>query len=345
MSEKIYRKLGIGEGSMTDNTIAIDYRNEIQENIHTGSICIIDEKLEVIYEKGDIYSPLYYRSAMKPIQAVPVFKTDIINGFNLTNNEAALFIASQRGESYHEESLKSVKDKMHIDEKLLVCAESFPLNEEPKVNYIKEGKEKRKLMHNCAGKHLGFLGWIKMKGISSSGYENLNHPLQQEILHILSDLSEVKKEDIHSGIDGCGVPVHAIPLKNMAISYLKFADPLRVDNEEIRNSVKRIAEIMNKAPAMIASDNFICTTLLEDENIVAKGGAEGVYCLALKKEKISIALKVLSGSERIWPILVAELLEKIGYTNKTTIKNLKNMDSQNIRNDFGDIVGETKITI
>ncbi|MFC3419973.1 asparaginase [Salinicoccus hispanicus] len=330
---------------MEHHAIAIDYRNGLQENVHTGSICIIDENHELIYSAGDIHTPLFYRSAMKPIQAVPVFKTDIIEKYNLTNQEAALFIASQRGESYHETSLNSVRVKMMVDENELVCAKSYPLNESPKVRYIKEGKEKRKLMHNCAGKHLGFMGFAKMKGIPSDGYESMDHPIQQEILHSLSELAEVKEEDIISGVDGCGVPVHAVPLQNMAISYMKFADPEKIESNELRNSVEKIVRLMSASPEIIASENFICTVLLEDDNIVAKGGAEGVYCLALKREKISIALKVLSGSERVWPILVAKLLEKINYSNEETISSLKSLDSQYIRNDFGEIVGETKINI
>lgn len=94
-----------------------------------------------------------------------------------------------------------------------------------------------------------------------------------------------------------------------------------------------------------ASYDFICTELLKEPNIVAKGGAQGVYCLALKKERIGIALKVLSGSERIWPVLVADLLKKLNYSNKATIDRLLRIRSHKIYNDNGKVIGETKILL
>jgi|GEM_PF-3786638 len=59
---------------------------------------------------------------------------------------------------------------------------------------------------------------------------------------------------------------------------------------------------MSENPKIIASHQFVCiTTLLEDSNIIAKEGVqgEGVYCFALRKEKLSFALKVLSGSKHV----------------------------------------------
>lgn len=102
---------------------------------------------------------------------------------------------------------------------------------------------------------------------------------------------------------------------------------------------------MQAYPEIIASHDFICTVLLEDENIIAKGGAQGVYCLALKEEKISIALKVQSGTELLWPLVVAEILKKINYKNKQTIDNLYKLRSTKILSDAGEVVGETKIIL
>lgn len=323
--------------------IAEESRNGTLENVHPGAICIVNENKEVIFEKGNINHPIFYRSAMKPLQAIPVFTTDIFEKYHLTDEEAALFMASQRGEKYHEDSLISLKEKLAVSEECLVCAESYPLNETPKLEYVLAHKPKRKLLHNCAGKHLGFLGYAKMKGLSLEGYEQIDHPLQQEILKDLSLLAEVPVDEIKSGVDGCGVPVHAIPLKNMAISYLKFVTPEQIADKEIQEAVIKIGKVMHAHPDIIASHDFICSVLLQDENIIAKGGAQGVYCLALKKEKISIALKVLSGTELIWPLLVAEILKKINYQNEDTITNLLKLRNETIHNDGGKQVGETKI--
>ncbi|GAA0443484.1 MAG: asparaginase [Bacillota bacterium] len=325
--------------------IAEEYRGGTLENVYQGLICVLNEKKEILYEYGDVKQSVFYRSAMKPLQAIPLFTTDIMEKYDLTTEEAALFTASQRGESYHQEALERLMNKLQLSEDMLVCQQSYPLNEQPKISYIREHLPKRKLLHNCSGKHLGFLAYSREKNYDLSNYEWLGHPLQQEVLNYVADLSETPKKEIKTAIDGCGVPVHSVPLKNMAISFLKFIQPSMIHDSRVATAVKRIGEVMNKHPRIVASHNFICTALLEDENIIAKGGAQGVYCLALKREKISISLKVLTGSELIWPLLVAKLLQKLNYHNKETIDRLLNIRSNEIFNDNGKVVGETKIRL
>ncbi|MBO0600610.1 asparaginase [Sporosarcina sp. E16_3] len=330
---------------MTYAVIVEEHRGGRIENIHQGIICVVNDKKEVIYEKGNIGSHVYYRSAMKPIQAIPIFQTTIIEKYKLSLEEAALFTASQRGEKYHQEALVKLIGKLGLSEEMLICGASYPLNDKPKEQYIWDHKPKRKLLHNCAGKHLGFLAYAKEKGYELSSYADPEHPLQKEILMQLVNLSETPIDNINSGVDGCGVPVYGVPLKNMAISYLKFVAPELIADKHLAQVVTQIGEVMNAHPEIVASHNFICTVLLEDKNIIAKGGAQGVYCLALKKERISIAIKVLSGSELVWPVLVAELLEKLNYSNKETIFRLLAIRPKAIINDNGKPIGETRATL
>ncbi|MGN8646025.1 asparaginase [Gracilibacillus sp. HCP3S3_G5_1] len=323
--------------------IAKEFRNGNVENIHQGVICVIDQNKKVVFQKGDITQAFYYRSAMKPIQAIPVFSSNIINTYQLTGEEAALFTASQRGEEYHEKALFSLAIKLGVEEKQLVCNKSYPLNTAPKEKFLASHKPRRKLLHNCAGKHLGFLAYARERGFAMDGYHQMSHPLQQEVLDYVSMLSETPRDQIITGLDGCGVPVHAVPLRNMALSYLKFADTSLINSESLREPVDQITQVMNDYPNIVASHQFICSALLEDRNIIAKGGAQGVYCLALKKEKISIAIKVLSGTEHLWPLLVAKILEKLPYHNKETIDRLYAIKDSKITNDSGEIAGHTEI--
>lgn len=330
---------------MGNPVIVEDYRGGSLENTHQGIICVVNDKKEVIYEKGNIEDHVYYRSAMKPIQAIPVFLANVIEKYNLTKEEAALFTASQRGEKYHQAALESLMEKLGLTEEHLVCGASYPLNDEPKEQYIWDHKPKRKLLHNCAGKHLGFLAYAKEKGLDLASYDDPNHPLQKEILKHLVALSETPEAQINRGMDGCGAPVYGVPLKNMAISYLKFVAPELIEDEKTAEAIAQIGDVMNAHPEIVASHNFICSVLLKDDNIIAKGGAQGVYCLSLKKERISIALKVLSGSEHVWPILVAEILEKLNYSNQNTIDELLSIRPRAILNDSGKPIGETKIKL
>ncbi|MCJ7842743.1 asparaginase [Lederbergia sp. NSJ-179] len=317
-------------------------RAGLVENIHDGLICGVNDQFQTLYQVGDVEQYVYYRSAAKPIQAIPAFMTGVKEKYQLTDEEATLFTASQRGEPYHIAALESLLKKIPVAETDLHCAASLALNSEPRDEMIRNRQQKRRLYHNCAGKHLGFLAVCRELGYPLEGYWKIDHPLQQKITAILSNLAEISIDKIKVGIDGCGVPVFAIPLKNMAITYLKLACPDLIEDKEIRKAVIQITKLMNENPNIVASEHFVCSVLLRDSNIVAKGGAQGVYCFGLKKERIAFALKVLSGSEEVWPNILVSILEQIDYSNKNTIASLKELRPNIVKNDAGIEVGKVE---
>ena len=60
----------------------------------------------------------------------------------------------------------------------------------------------------------------------------------------------VAAEDIGIGTDGCGVPVHALPLKNMAMAYARFTSPENLP-EKYRAGAARLFDAMNAEPDMV----------------------------------------------------------------------------------------------
>jgi len=322
-----------------------EYRSGLMENVHYGQMSAVNLAKEEFVSVGQDYEPVYFRSAAKPFQAIPIFMTDFIEKYEITSTESALFLASQRGEIYHQEALTSLLEKIPVCENDLICAASYPLNEEPKTLYIQQGFQKRKLLHNCAGKHLGFLTACLANGYNFQQYCHPDHPLQQMIKKYIAYLSDYDEGKIRTGIDGCGAPVFAVPLKNMAIAYLKLSRPELIDNDQVREAVKKLTTVMNQENQIIAAQNFICTALLKDPNIVAKGGAQGVYCFALRNEGVSFALKIMNGSESPWPNVIASVLEQIQYSNVETIERIKALSPSFVRNDAGHEVGEIVSTI
>jgi L-asparaginase II len=327
---------------VTYKTLIEETRAGLPENIHTGIVCGVNDQAQMVYHIGDSQHQTYYRSAAKPFQALPVFLTDIIEKYQLTEQEAALFTASHRGEPYHISALESMLKKLPVVEEELYCPPSYPLNSEPREEMIRQGLRKRRLYHNCSGKHMGFITVCRELGYPIEGYWKVGHPLQQDILKLLSTLADVPLTSIQNGVDGCGVPVSAIPIERMATTYIKLACPDLIQDSKLREAVKKMTRIMNHQYKMIASEHFICSALLQDPNIVAKGGAQGVYCFGLKKERLGFALKVLSGTENVWPNIVASILEQIGYSNKKTIQSLRSLRPSVIQNDSGVKVGEIK---
>lgn len=319
-----------------------EYRGGVLENVHLGVLCGVNDKGEVIHEVGSAEHMTFLRSAAKPFQAIPVMKRDIAGKYGLTDAEAAMFAASHRGETYHIEALEAIMRKTGLSEEQLLCCPTYPLNDEPKFACMREGKAPRRLYHNCSGKHLGIIATAREMGYDTETYWQPSHPIQQDILHTLAEMAEYPAERIQIGVDGCGFPIFALPLQNIAKAYLKLACPDLIADAKTREAVKRMTAYMHAAPDSIASHQFICSELLRDSNIVAKGGAKGVYCFSLIRERVAFALKVIDGSETPWPIIVASILEQIGYGNQETIDRLYSVVSKEIQNDNHIVVGERK---
>lgn len=326
----------------TSEVLVEELRGGLLECEYAGHICGVDDSGIVKYQVGNAQHMTYMRSAAKPIQAIPSFRYGLANRYPFNEKELAIMMASHRAEPYHITAVESMLSKIGLSEEDLACHATYPLNAAAHDELIAQGKPQSRLYHNCSGKHLGILAYCKSRGYDLHGYEDPTHPVQQEIVHTLSMLSGYPVKDIHIGIDGCGFPVFAMPLHHLALTYLKLACPDLIDDEATKAAVTEITALMNRNFEMVAGTGMICSTLLSDPNIVAKGGAKGVYCFGLRKERLAFALKVMDGSEDKWPLIVASILEQIGYERRQTIEALYGLCPRVFNNGSGTVVGENR---
>ncbi|CAM3946526.1 asparaginase [Paenibacillus alkaliterrae] len=319
-----------------------EYRGEMLENVHSGHICIVNDNRSVVYRAGNPNHVTYLRSSGKPFQAIPFFVNGTDRHYPFNEKELTILTASHRAEPFHVEALESIIAKTGLQEQSLVCHPTYPLNISASRTLIAAGSPQRKLYHNCSGKHLGVLALSFHKDYSLSDYWHEDHPVQREIIATLAMMAEIDQSLITLGTDGCGFPVFAMPLNHLATAYLKLACPDLIENKEVREAVTKLTRLMNRHPEMVSGTGLICSALNSDDNIVAKGGAKGVYCFALKKERLGIALKVLDGSEDEWPIIAASVLKQLGYDNHTTIEKLRQLAPAAIYNDNNLVVGRNE---
>ncbi|WP_346899690.1 asparaginase [Clostridium sp. UBA7503] len=324
-----------------DEILVEEYRGELLECVHRGYVCCVNEDGRVIYSIGDPEFVTYMRSSAKPIQAIPLIKRGIDIKYNLSDKEITVMTGSHRAESFHVTALESIMDKVQITEEELICLPTYPLSMNAKEEILKNGGEKRRIYHNCSGKHMGILTLCTDMNCDKREYWNINSPAQQEILSYISMISEYPREYIKIGTDGCGVPVFAMPMKNLAMAYMKMACPYTIGDELTRDAVIKITKLMNENYEMVSGTDLICSLLLMDNNIVAKGGAKGVYCFGLRDERLGFSIKIIDGSEEEWPLIVASILEQINYKNKDTIDRLKRVFPRVIVNDNNKEVGES----
>ncbi|WP_339846272.1 asparaginase [Paenibacillus sp. FSL W7-1088] len=320
-----------------------EYRAGVMECAHYGHISITDENGNVVYSAGDPHFRAFTRSSAKPFQAIPGIRAGIAGHYGLTAQEIAIMSSSHRSEPMHIQVLEQIESKIGLGEGCLICAPSYPLNEESRNQWLRSQGEKRRILHNCSGKHLGVLAYTQMKQADLGSYAEPEHPVQREILETMAYMAGIEQQEIKLGTDGCGFPVFSLPLSALSNAYLKLACPDLIEDPSTRSAVETITGAMNEYPLMVGGTKRVDSVLLEDSNIVAKGGFKGVFGFALKKERLGITFKVLDGSEEEWANIAQSILEQIGYSNRKTIERLAELYPPDIRNDAGKIVGRAEI--
>lgn len=321
-----------------ETVLVREYRSDLLECVHSGHIAIVGEGGELKGYAGDPGFVSFTRSSAKPLQAIPGIRGGIVEHYGLTPEEIALMTASHRGESYHISTLESISSKIGIDENHMICATSYPLDYSSREKAIR-GLGKRKFYHNCAGKHMGILAYSKLKGLPLEEYSQPEQTVQREIIDTIAYMANVAPESIGLGTDGCGLPVFALPLTALATAYLRLACPDLIGDEPTRKAVTTITAAMNAHPEMVSGFGRLDSILLEDDNIIAKGGFKGVYCFGLRRERLGIAFKILDGSEEEWGLIVQSILNQLGYNQKNTLDKLRAAFSGVIYNDGGTRVG------
>lgn len=317
-------------------------RNGWLECEHRGAICGVNRHLQLKYSIGDIQTPMFMRSAGKPLQAIPVVRSGALEHYGLEDQDLALMTASHRGESFHMDMMEHIMQCLGLEERHLICSPSYPLNEEVKEKLLRGGGERRRAYHNCAGKHLGVLAWSHMMGWELDSYTDPSHPAQQEITRTIADMAGLAPEQMRPGTDGCGFPVYALPLQGLATAYVKLACPELIQDKPTRRAAERIRRAMQANPLLIGGTNRIDSVMMEDENIIAKGGFKGIFAFGLREEGLGFAFKVADGSDEEWANIVESILEQIGYQNEATIARIHRQFPKTIMNDNGHIAGEQK---
>lgn len=314
-------------------------RNGWPECEHLGSICGVDGEGKIVYALGDMERPRFLRSAGKPLQAIPVVKSGVLEHYGLTERDLAIMMASHRGESFHIETLDHIMQSTGLDQQELICQASYPLHDPTKEEWIRHGGYKEQRFHNCSGKHLGVLAWCQLAGYDKQRYTDPDHPAQQAIVSSIAEMSLAEVEELAAGVDGCGFPVLALPLPSIARAYLHIACPEKLQHEETRQAVMRIREAMVHYPLLVGGTGRLDSVLMEDDNITAKGGFKGIFGFSLRDEELGFAVKIDDGNDEECAYVVTEILKQIDYRNKSTIARLEEAFPIHIHNDQGMVVG------
>lgn len=288
-------------------------RGEMVESHHAGAAAVVDATGRVVRSWGDIDRPVFARSAIKPLQALPLVETGAADQFGLGDAEIALACASHRGEPIHVETVRRWLASVDLGPQDLECGSHAPGNAAAAEALIRAGEAPSAVHNNCSGKHSGFLTTARHRGEPTRGYIAPDHPVQQRVRAVLEEMSGLDLSRAPRGTDGCGIPVIGISLSGMARAMARLADPKGLA-EERAAAGKRILDAMAAAPLMVSGTGGFATVVmtLAGASVRLKPGAEGVYCAVLPSLGYGIALKIDDGAARASEVAMGAILEGLG---------------------------------
>lgn len=301
---------------MANPILAEATRGQIVESIHRGSVSIIDADGTEILSLGTVDKPVYPRSAMKLIQALPLVESGAADAFGFGNKELSLACASHSSEPGHANLAEEMLKHAGLSECDLECGAHWPLigeaGQAAKIKLAQSGGVPNRLHNNCSGKHAGFLCCAAHSGMKTAGYTKLEHELQQEVRATMQNVTGEIIGQTECGVDGCSAPTFAATLNGLAQGFAKLATgsgltPIRAE------SAKTLVNACMQEPWYMAGTDRFCTRVMELGNgrIFAKVGAEGVYTAAIPELGLGIALKADDGADRASEMMLAGVLVKL----------------------------------
>jgi len=322
---------------MTNPILVELTRGDLVESVHRGALAVVDADGTVVASLGDIESPTYSRSSLKPMQAMVLVESGAAEAFGLSDEEVALACASHSGEPMHTTRVAAWLARIGLSEKDLACG-AHPSRYEPVAEaMIRAGEKPTRLHNNCSGKHTGFLTVARHWDVATEGYERIDHPVQRAVAAVLKDLSGAA--DLPYGIDGCAAPNFATSLTEFARAAARMASGKGLAKPRA-DAAKRILGAMIKHPELMSGTGRACATLIRasEGTAAVKTGAEGFFGGWIPGRGLGIAIKIDDGAGRASETAIAAVLDKLGLLGASA----KAMLRAPVLNTRGTTVGERR---
>jgi L-asparaginase II len=316
-------------------------RGDRVESFHRGAIAVVDASGKTVLALGDIETPMYPRSSLKPIQALPLVESGAADAFGLGTEELALACASHSGEPMHTDRVTAWLAKIGCGESDLACG-AHPSRFEPVAEaMIRKGEKPTRIFNNCSGKHTGFLSVACHWDIATKGYELHDHPVQRAIAEALGEMSGIGP-DMPWGVDGCAAPNFALPVKAFALALAKMADTSSLKPERAK-AAKRLVAAMMAHPELVSGTGRTCAVVMRacKGRAAVKAGAEGYFAGIVPERGLGIAIKFDDGAGRSADTAIAAILAKLGVMDESDPAAAKLLRAP-ILNTVGKEVGERR---
>jgi L-asparaginase II len=271
--------------------LAVVERSGFIESRHAGSAVVLSPDGEVLRALGDMQTPIFPRSCLKPFQAVAV----MTSGVSLRGEDAAIATASHTGTAAHVALVKGLLARQALPASALGCPPASPSDQSARDELIRSGGPRERVYMNCSGKHAAMLLACVANEWPLDGYLDPEHPLQRRILDVVERFTG--ERPAATGVDGCGAPVHAISLHALARGIQKITTAAPSSPFALYREAAALTEAAREHAWAVGGPGQPDTVAIDRLGVFAKVGAEGVMVMTAPNGTTT-ALKVLDGSSR-----------------------------------------------
>ncbi len=319
-------------------------RGDMVESRHRVHALVCDARGNVVHGWGNLDMSIYPRSAIKPMQALPFIETGAADAIAANPQEIAFACASHNGEPHHTAMANAWLTRIGMKPTDLQCVGHYSHEEKTLHQQLSGGETLSNAHNNCSGKHCGFLSTAHHLGETVNGYSARDHPVQERLIKVLSELGDCDLSTSATGIDGCGIPVVAMPLSALALASARMAAPEGLSTARAAASA-RITRAMVDHPYNVAGQNRFDTNLMTagKGRYATKTGAEGVHVGLFLKEGYGVAVKCEDGTKRATDVAMANILELLGGLDDDGRLTVAHHLNTPIKNAAGVVAGEIRL--
>ncbi len=324
------------------NTVRVSRGAEV-ESVHrvNGIVVGLDGDEEAQF--GDSELLAFWRSAMKPFQALPLVADGVTQAYDWGPAELALCCASHDGTPLHVAGVNSMLGKLGLFSGQLECGVHPPYDEPSAEAILRAGGRFTPVHNNCSGKHTGMLALALFHGWPLRGYPGRDHPVQARIRRELADWLDVDPDILRWAIDGCGVPTPYLSLRQMARAYARLGRAGAAGD----TGPSEVVSAMTARPELVSGEGSFSTRLMQatDGRVLGKEGAEGVFCAAGPRDGWGLAVKIGDGATRAAAPAVIRILETLDLLQEAESERLADLREPFVLNRHGKKVGSVRADV
>ncbi|HSM34852.1 MAG TPA: asparaginase [Longimicrobiales bacterium] len=314
-------------------------RGGYPESRHTVHAVLCDATGAIRTAWGDADIGVFARSAVKPLQAHAVLAAGAFDAFGFGAEEIALACASHGGEPEHVAVAGRALDLCGASPDDLACGAHEPMHAPSARALAADGLRPDRIHNNCSGKHAAMIALARHLGAPVRGYEAPDHPVQGTMSAEIERWTGIPAERLEKATDGCGVVTFRLPLATLAAAFGRFG--------AAEDGSKRIRDAVSAHPHLLAGTGRLCTAIARHTGgrVLAKVGAEGVYCACAPEAGLGLALKVADGSRRAADAALVSLLRACGVIDAAGYDGLAAIASPPVRDTRGEVVGALEVDL